>query len=198
MSNRKWREQFLSDAGRYGIRYEDACKLMRFGTTLQRLAEAQCNGDYPYANGAPWTDVMSDERKARLLGECERCDDPSSVGTWVRARMVKGSKCEACKGKRGIFQRNPDAVREQNATGEVWRRCANCNGRGHMLVCPDCRTTERALAFVAQLDTGCAAEDCNGIQSCPHGTWTAEFQGDPRGAVFSIVRADGVRLAVAS
>lgn len=35
--------------------------LMRYGTTLQRLAEAQCNGDWPYDNGE------------RVVVPCSRC-----------------------------------------------------------------------------------------------------------------------------
>lgn len=51
---------------------ELARKLRRAGTTLQRLAEAQCNGDWPADNG---------ERKVIA---CSRCES-----LWVRSSMVR-------------------------------------------------------------------------------------------------------------
>ena len=44
---------------------ELARKLRRAGATLQRLAEAQCNGDWPY--DGPW---RGQDRQVRLCAEC--------------------------------------------------------------------------------------------------------------------------------
>lgn len=67
MSRRTDREQLVAQLARelpersLGQVVELARKLSRAGATLQRLAEAQCNGDWPYDNGE------------RTVHECARC-----------------------------------------------------------------------------------------------------------------------------
>jgi hypothetical protein len=68
----KWREETLYNLGKVGVPYHVARKLLRYGATLHRLAEAQCNGDYPADNG---------ERK---VVACTRCES-----MWVRSSMVR-------------------------------------------------------------------------------------------------------------
>ena len=48
MSYSKEREEFISRATQEGLSLDTCRKLLRYATTLQRLAEAQCNGDWPY------------------------------------------------------------------------------------------------------------------------------------------------------
>lgn len=55
------RSRIFSELATMGIGYDIAAKLLRYGTTLHRLAVAQCNGDWPADNG---------ERKT---GECVAC-----------------------------------------------------------------------------------------------------------------------------
>ena len=74
------RNEVFAALGARGIRYETACKALRHGTTLQRLAEAQCNGDWPANNG---------ERK---VAECKRCQ-----GMWVPSVLLKGGLCPDCR-----------------------------------------------------------------------------------------------------
>ena len=57
----KDREQWLMQAVRLGLNDYQARKLARFASTHNRLAEAECNGDYPCDNG---------ERKVVW---CDRC-----------------------------------------------------------------------------------------------------------------------------
>jgi hypothetical protein len=135
------RERFISEAGRHGIRYEDATKLLRYGATLHRLAEAQCNGDWPADNG---------ERKAEACPLCESLWAPSVI----------------CGGKTA-----KEAHRLLDSKAKPQRAC------------PDCRTSAAASAFV------------NMLGGYP-GAWKADFQGDPRGAVFIIERAGGPKLYV--
>ena len=65
-----------------------ARRLMRAGTTLQRLAEAQCNGDWPADNG---------ERVCQPCQVCESCWHPSVL---LKA-TIKGEKlskvCPDCR-----------------------------------------------------------------------------------------------------
>ena len=60
------------------IGLDTATKLLRHATTLQRLAEAQCNGDWPADNG---------ERKVIPCPLCESCWVPSQIqgGTFAQA-----------------------------------------------------------------------------------------------------------------
>lgn len=61
MGYQKDRDEFLHIIQQEGLHYSKATKLLRYAQTLQRLAEAECNGDYPADNG---------ERK---VNECPRC-----------------------------------------------------------------------------------------------------------------------------
>lgn len=70
MSYQKDRERFHLEAGRLGLSEYTVGKLLRYASTLQRLAVAQCNGDWPADNG-----------QRRTL-ECPRCGSsfaPSSM-----------------------------------------------------------------------------------------------------------------------
>lgn len=62
MSHQHDRDLFIREATLAGLALHDTLKLMRYATTLQRLAEAQCNGDWPYDNG---------ERKVETCPQCE-------------------------------------------------------------------------------------------------------------------------------
>lgn len=66
-----------------GLHVDTARRLLRYATTLQRLSEAQCNGDYPADNG---------ERKVE---PCSKCGS-----LWVRSSMMKrktGLVCKDCR-----------------------------------------------------------------------------------------------------
>jgi hypothetical protein len=101
---------------------ELARKLRRAGATLQRLAEAQCNGDYPYDNG---------ERPVVFCGRCQsgavrssmkRCKvrpDTAGVETIGQGKDAYYLLCPDCRtqdrvttllaehGLRPIFQGDP-------------------------------------------------------------------------------------------
>lgn len=70
MGYQREREQFILAMERAGVGYEVACGLLRDATTLQRLAEAQCNGDWPADNG---------QRETVACGRCEGLWAPSAV-----------------------------------------------------------------------------------------------------------------------
>ena len=76
---RKWRDQFIADATRAGITVSDARSLLSKAATLQRLAEAQCNGDWPAANGE------------RPVVPCPRCEL-----FWSRS-VIKSKGCPDCR-----------------------------------------------------------------------------------------------------
>jgi len=61
MSYQKDRDEFLEIIVKEGMPVTTARKLLRYAATLDRLAVALCNGDYPCDNG---------ERKTKL---CPRC-----------------------------------------------------------------------------------------------------------------------------
>ena len=76
----KHREQTIAQLSREQVPYETIIKLLRYGTTLHRLAEAQCNGDWPCDNG---------ERK---VSPCARCES-----LYVRSVLLKGGLCPDCR-----------------------------------------------------------------------------------------------------
>ena len=57
--------------------------IMRLGATLQRLAEAQCNGDYPYFNGS---------RLTWKSATCSQCEAECYPGA-----LRKGGQCPDCR-----------------------------------------------------------------------------------------------------
>jgi hypothetical protein len=92
------RNEAFAALGAHGIRYETAAKALRQGRTIQRLAEAECNGDYPADNG---------ERK---VAECKRCQ-----GLWVPSVMLKSGLCPSCR-----IEDSAKALAEANgATADV-------------------------------------------------------------------------------
>lgn len=80
MSNTKHREQTIATLSRHGIPLDAIRKLFRYGATLHRLGEAQCNGDWPCDNG---------ERK---VSPCKRCESQ-----YVRSVLLKGGLCPDCR-----------------------------------------------------------------------------------------------------
>ena len=121
MSYQHDRDQFLVQVGQ-DLGLDTATKLLRHATTLQRLAVAQCNGDYPCDNG---------ERKVIPCPLCESQYVPSQIkgGKLARAawvRMAEQERTCGAKGKNAICR---DAVVE----GTEHRAKAGP-------ACPDCRT----------------------------------------------------------
>ena len=76
----KWRDQFMMQAGKHGIPTYHARLFLRYARTLQRLSEAQCNGDYPADNG---------ERNTK---ECAKCG-----GFWAPSFIRRDGVCGECK-----------------------------------------------------------------------------------------------------
>ncbi len=74
------RAAFLYESGREGLPIEVARKLLRYGTTLHRLAEAQCNGDWPADNGE------------RDTVTCVRCEC-----NWAMGTLKGGGLCPDCR-----------------------------------------------------------------------------------------------------
>ncbi len=73
------REEFLVKISSEGLPLEIARKVMRHAATIQRLSEAECNGDYPCDNG---------ERKVSFCAKCESGYVPSSM---------RGGICPNCR-----------------------------------------------------------------------------------------------------
>lgn len=80
MTSRRHREDFIVRLARAGIHPDDARKLLRYARTLHRLAEAQCNGDWPADN------------RGRLVEPCAKCE-----GLWAPSVLLKGRQCPDCR-----------------------------------------------------------------------------------------------------
>ena len=85
--NRQHREAFLMAATRMGLNDYQAKRITRLAATHDRLAEAECNGDWPCDNG---------ERK---VVACSRCE-----AGYVRSAMYRGRTtltgyliCKSCR-----------------------------------------------------------------------------------------------------
>jgi hypothetical protein len=80
-SYREWRDEFVYNCAKVGIDLDVAWKLMKLSTTLQRLATAACNGDYPADGGSGKWETT----------ECLKCGSH-----WAKVHTSKGcSNCQA-------------------------------------------------------------------------------------------------------
>ena len=70
MTYQRERDEFIQVVTRAGFHMDTIRALLRYATTLQRLAEAQCNGDWPADNG---------ERKVLACSRCESLWVPTSM-----------------------------------------------------------------------------------------------------------------------
>lgn len=87
MKNQRWRDEFIYQATLAGLKVSDARALLSKAATLQRLSEAECNGDYPADGG-------SDRWQTAVCSRCEGLWSPSAI---------KSKGCPEC--------RTEDAVR---------------------------------------------------------------------------------------
>lgn len=202
MSYQQERDQTLIELGRAGFSADHARRLLRQASTLHRLAEAQCNGDYPY-NGSRDVYLHGDTREAREA--------------WREKRYAACDVCGAECAKARLVQRRTELVQipcPYCSAGNEPGKCAHCgggDGQGGQLkrprtvggVCPDCRTQQRVRAILADGPKRC--QTCGELAGSTgsltglvhrHGptghdfhagpAWMARFQGDPRGGVLSI------------
>lgn len=86
MSQQRWREVFIAQSAKEGLPLEAARRLLRKAATLTRLAEAQCNGDWPADNGK------------REVKECPRC-----ATYWVPSTILK-TGCPDCRAEDNVRQ----------------------------------------------------------------------------------------------
>jgi hypothetical protein len=84
------RAEFLAWAETVGMGQETALLLLRYSATLHRLAEAQCNGDYPYH-------VDRENVHEGLIATCPQCE---SRLTWralkKHPRLYPGTGQKVC------------------------------------------------------------------------------------------------------
>ena len=88
MSRQREREEFLVALAKEGVPMERELgwALLRYARTLHRLAEAQCNGDWPADNGQ------------RPTAACHVCDS-----LWA-PEAIRDQKCPDCRTKAAVRQ----------------------------------------------------------------------------------------------
>ena len=129
MSYQRERDAFIAKASSEGLDLATITKLLRYASTLQRLAVAQCNGDWPY-NGdrdRPLPRNEATEQHDKLYTVCPKCE-ASGV---AKSAMRKPAACEECTDQK-----------------ESRRFCKH-------QICPDCRTQELVTALLNLIDPGC-------------------------------------------
>lgn len=91
MTYQQERDEFIGIMATEGVPLGTARLFLRHASTLHRLAEAQCNGDWPYGNG---------ERKVVACTRCESMAVRSSMRKDLTQPAVKGFRpliCPDCK-----------------------------------------------------------------------------------------------------
>lgn len=81
MSYQSEREEFFRRMGQEGWSHQTIARVLRLASTLQRLATAQCNGEWPADNG---------ERRTQECDECGGLWDPSVLTRAIYQDAVPG------------------------------------------------------------------------------------------------------------
>lgn len=134
MTYQRDRDEFIAIAASEGLPLDVTTKLLRYASTLDRLAVAQCNGDYPY-NGD------RDRPNAYSL-PCAYCSAGNDSG------------CKQCNGSGKLWHRDEEADKRHD---KRYTSCPQCEASGvrksamrtsteRVKVCPDCRTAELVKA----------------------------------------------------
>lgn len=154
-ASRREREQFIARAVQHGIHYDDACKLLRFAATLQRLAEAQCNGDWPADHGDAWP-----------TRACSLCGSNWAVTAFRFQRGIDGVKESRC----------PDCRATERARAFTASLCADDCARRYLdgshncdvMWCADFQGDPRGYVFRlhqgAMMDDDCRHGNCRHVR----------------------------------
>lgn len=165
MSYQQERDQFITAATKEGLSLPVIRTLLRHASTLQRLAVAQCNGDWPYngdrdrpgaiqvREGVWKRDEAADARHDKRFTVCPKCES-SGVSKQAMRYSSEGRS----------------TVREK--------------------VCPDCRTQELVRALLARLESECQHDSKSMLPVPCTCAITPIFGGDPRGAVLRLSTAN--------
>ena len=89
-----------------------ALRLLRWGRTYGRLAEAQCNGDWPYAPSATGSFAHS-----RHMLKCVKCHQETNWYAWGRNGT---GDCPSCRAERIIRETCEGMGRPLCICGEFW------------------------------------------------------------------------------
>lgn len=119
---RKDREEAVRNMTRLGIAPGDQVRLLRLGQTLHRLAEAQCNGDWPADNG---------ERKVR------ECGEKRFIGYCPAQTCCRPDPC--------VHAHDAYSITVTEGCGSYWDPSVLRKTRGYL--CPDCCATEDVQAI---------------------------------------------------
>jgi hypothetical protein len=121
------RDQFIAQLGKacpelgaYQVA-ELGRKLLRAGATLQRLTEAQCNGDWPYDCGREYRDVAD-------FAQCARCERDTRTATLNKVKLCPDCRTEdritavaAAHGLRIITQGDPRGYVLRVVRADQWQ-----------------------------------------------------------------------------
>ena len=178
MGYQKERDTFIAQASREGLGMYTIGKLLRYATMLQRLAEAQCNGDYPY-NGD------RDRRMPTQPFGGAFIESEEALAKWRERWDKQYTVCPKCEAS-GVAKSALRTSSREWDRPEEWK--PNQTKHRRAKVCPDCRTQELVTATLTEAGvfhvpgciegrvvTQCIRPDCGFIK--------AHFGGDPRGAV---------------
>ena len=95
------RERFIVLLRDRGFSYDAIYSILRNSATINRLSEAQCNGDYP-AQDPNYTQSEFD----RYMRECSECGSH-----WRRGSLTQAGVCQECRAHARVRKLIPDGWR---------------------------------------------------------------------------------------
>ena len=127
MSYQQDRDEFIALAVGEGLTVETTRLLLRHATTIERLAVAACNGDWPADNG---------ERKTKVCSQCESLWAPSSFrkGVCPDCREEQIVKALLPDGYTALFNGDP-----RGCTLKITVPSGRTNDWGRDGLCVPCR-----------------------------------------------------------
>ena len=205
MSYQKERDEFIAQASREGLDLKTCRKLLRYATTLQRLAEAQCNGDWPYngdrdrpsaldtpctaCGGSGYIQHGHADNRPMLTAKCNICHGNGKTWHTKAAerhdkRYTTCPKCEASGVAKTAMRRTfGSADSPCHCDGTIADPAIEDCPRHGGKVCPDCRTQELVQSCLVEW----YQHYCQNTKvSLNRLTIKPIFQGDPRGAVLRL------------
>lgn len=178
------RDHAIRNMARLGITPRDQARLLRLGATLHRLAEAECNGDWPCDNGERPTSVCG---AAPVIGYRIKRQEPDPYRPGFTREVWQSETVHKTHGEAAgevtptshrVVKVYTDQSANADGCGAYYAPSALRKSRGYL--CPSC----------------CAEEDAGKIAASYK--LRAVVNGDPRGGVLYLVPQDASREDVDS
>lgn len=178
--SQKHLENVAASLARLGVSADDARRFMRLGSTLHRLAEAQCSGYWPADDGIRPTSPCGAQPLKFFTVHClcHLKSEPPTASPRFATRAAALAHVAAHAPAHVAVSEHYDSQPDAPGCGTYWAPPSLRKTKGYR--CPDCCASDAVRALA----------EARGL--VPH------IQGDPRGAVLTLYPAGTTRADIES